>query len=435
MDAKHAGLAITILLSISYAGCVATDPRWNPQQSTKPVAVEETTPKTPPARTADSAAAEEASDPEIQRVQQFIARMDDISAKTKSPTDPQATQRWDSHGNPILKPSPMSTAPAGPFLTPNDPTQTVSPTTQQSTPEDVTRDAADTNTTAIDTTDPSATQPAIKSPILGQVGVRAAPSRSATPQTTNPDQANQSPAPGINSPATAANAPVTLDQLIEQWQAQPVDGSYRQQLDQRLVLVLAGKYEDARRPLESVSDQQQQMASRLIEMLIGIRESHGGNPRAEAQRVLTEVQALTDSLLQISDPEITTLALTRAVRGFGQYDLFDPADFPTGRANEFVVYSELRNFQSRKTDDGWFESEFSMKTTILNRGGEVILEINDDPIKDRCRSRRHDCFIPRLVRLPATLSPGEYVVKLTIVDKIGEKVTEKRTTFRIVARS
>ena len=81
---------------------------------------------------------------------------------------------------------------------------------------------------------------------------------------------------------------------------------------------------------------------------------------------------------------------------------------------------------------GWL---FSMRTTILNRAGDVVLELADDHVPDVCRTRRQDCFIPRLVRLPATLSPGQYVVKVTIVDKIGEKVAEKRATFRIVARS
>jgi hypothetical protein len=37
------------------------------------------------------------------------------------------------------------------------------------------------------------------------------------------------------------------------------------------------------------------------------------------------------------------------------------------------------------------------------------------------------------VRLPASLSPGEYVVKITLVDKLGQKVAENRATFRLSA--
>jgi hypothetical protein len=99
------------------------------------------------------------------------------------------------------------------------------------------------------------------------------------------------------------------------------------------------------------------------------------------------------------------------------------------------VYCEVKNFVSRLKDDGRYESLFSMRTAILNRAGDVVLDMKDEHVPDICQTRRQDCFIPRLVRLPATLSPGEYVAKVTIVDKIGEKVAEKRATFRIVARS
>ena len=75
-----------------------------------------------------------------------------------------------------------------------------------------------------------------------------------------------------------------------------------------------------------------------------------------------------------------------------------------------------------------------MTTTILNRTGDAVLEIKDPEIVDRCRNRRHDCFIPRLVRLPATLPPGQYVAKVTVVDKLGQKLAENRATFHLAAR-
>jgi hypothetical protein len=75
-----------------------------------------------------------------------------------------------------------------------------------------------------------------------------------------------------------------------------------------------------------------------------------------------------------------------------------------------------------------------MTTTILNRIGDTVLEIKDTEIVDRCRNRRHDCFIPRLVRLPETLPPGQYVAKVTVIDKLGQKVAEGRAPFQLVAR-
>ena len=158
--------------------------------------------------------------------------------------------------------------------------------------------------------------------------------------------------------------------------------------------MLAGKYENARAPLEMVTQEQQEMAAQFVESLIVIREGHGGDPESEANRVLTRVEALMDSLVPLSELRIPTLELTRAVRGFGQYDVFNPPAFLTGRVCEFVVYCEIENFLSRSLESGGYESQFSMKTTILNRAGDVVLELNDEHIADKCHAPATRLFHP-----------------------------------------
>lgn len=264
-------------------------------------------------------------------------------------------------------------------------------------------------------------------PVLGRVSVSpgVAPTATMLPADTE--------SPAVNAPARAATA-TTLEDIADQWLANTDNPSFRTQLDQRLLLALAGNCSRARQPLELVSSEQQHMASQFIEALIAIREGHGGQPGAEVNRVLDHIHLLEQSLIPASELRIPTLALTSAVRGYGRYEACDPPDFPSGRQIEFVVYCEVENFLSRLGSDGLYESLFSMRTTVLNRAGDTVLEVDDEHVTDECRTRRRDCFIPRLLRLPATLSPGQYVVKITIADKIAGKVAEKRTTFRIVAR-
>ena len=359
-------------------------------------------------------------EPELEPVQRWIEqieRIDDVGARvaqqqSRAELNPPAESAYDQ-GSTTYQPQPEGTpAGQGTELTGSS---ARSPGSGEG--EDPTRGSRA----------PSAQ--AEMAPVLGQVTVRAA--RSAPPTESTADLAS----PSVNAPAEAAGPALTLTELTEQWLDQPAGTAFRDQLDRRLLLVLRGDYERARQPLEMASTEQQRMAAQLVEALIAIREGHGGDPGPEANRVLTHVEALAESLLPLSDLRIPTLALTRAVRGFGRYEALDPPTFLTGRESEFVVYCEVENFLSRLTDDGGYESLFSLRTTVLNRAGDVVLELNDEHIADRCRTRRHDCFIPRLVRLPGTLSPGEYVVKTTIVDKIGAKVAERRTTFRIVARS
>jgi hypothetical protein len=238
----------------------------------------------------------------------------------------------------------------------------------------------------------------------------------------------------VNAPATAANHPMSLKDFLERQISRTRDPSFQQQFDTRLLHAAAGDYEKARQPLELVSDEQQQMAARFVEAYIVLRErTLGDDPTEAANAALREIEQLADALRPLSDLSIPTLVLCRAVRGYGQYDVIDPPSFLTGNPIEFVTYSEVRHFATERQPDGTYHARFDMHTTILTRDGTTVLNLDDRDIVDRCRSRRRDCFIPRLVRLPATLSPGQYVAKVTIIDKLAQKVAEKRATFRVIA--
>src|SRR5262249_27900097 len=140
-----------------------------------------------------------------------------------------------------------------------------------------------------------------------------------------------------------------------------------------------------------------------------------------------------DALRKLGDLGLSNPVICRAVRGFGQYDPIEPARFPAGVPTEFVLYTEVRDFASQKLEDGAYETRFELTTLILTRSGDTVLDLKDANIVDHARNRRHDCFIPRLVRLPATLSPGNYVAKISLTDKLGKKVAEARTPFQVVA--
>gem|GEM_PF-1080474 len=316
-----------------------------------------------------------------------------------------------------------------------EPAASASPRVNSTQDSQTTAAAADESTPDKPRNDPSAkpTPPndvkPSKPPAVGSLTIASDP--------VAPPAANASVEPGapaVNAPEAAQAGPATLQSIIDAYPADEDSSEFRTQLDKRILQVVAGDFEAARAPLELVSDQQQEMAARFIESLIAIRAGHGGDPTGEARRVLGEIGHLRDSLLPLAELEISRLEICRAVRGFGQFDRFEPATFRAGVESEFVTYAELADFVSKRGDDGAYTSSFSMRTSVLSRAGDVVLDIKDDAITDVCRTRRRDCFIPRLIRLPATLSPGEYIVRVTIVDKLGEKVAERSTPIRVAAR-
>ncbi len=260
-------------------------------------------------------------------------------------------------------------------------------------------------------------------PALAELVVRAAPD--AAPAIPEPL------APQVNAPTFAHGTPTSLREFLEQ--SLPADeGSFRDQLDRRMLWVMAGDYERARAPLNLVTAEQQELATRFVEAWVAVRDWHLGDPSRAASAAARELDELRQALQRLSDLSLPTVKICSAVRSFGQYDALEPARLPAGTAAEFVLYCEVRDFASELRDD-LYTSTFDLTTTILNRAGDSVLEIKDANIVDRCRNRRHDCFIPRLVRLPATLPPGQYVAKITLVDKLGQKVAENRALFQLVA--
>jgi hypothetical protein len=54
-------------------------------------------------------------------------------------------------------------------------------------------------------------------------------------------------------------------------------------------------------------------------------------------------------------------------------------------------------------------------------------------IADQSRNRRHDFFIVKLIHLPATLSVGRYLLKITVIDQQSNRMAEGTIPIDIVA--
>jgi len=218
--------------------------------------------------------------------------------------------------------------------------------------------------------------------------------------------------------------------MLGEYLSAPDAASLRAEVDQRLLALLGGDARAARAPLEMASPEQQQIVTNLIDVISTMRTADGGDPLAESRALLGRLDALRGALAAESDLSLPTFEICRSVAGFGQFDAFADRAFAAGRPLEFVAYCELKNFVSRQ-EAGEFRSEFAIKLAVMDRLGQTVFEMEQGAIQDRCKSRRTDCFISPLVRVPASLNPGQYFVKLTVIDKIGGKVAETRTTIQI----
>ena len=114
--------------------------------------------------------------------------------------------------------------------------------------------------------------------------------------------------------------------------------------------------------------------------------------------------------------------------------MIDPPNFPAGRDNPAIVYCEIENFDSKLNDQRQWETKLTQDVTIFTETGMLVWKDKSRDVSDVCRNRRHDFFMYDLIKLPADLSIGRYIVKVTIVDRNANRIAEKTVPVEIVAQ-
>lgn len=120
------------------------------------------------------------------------------------------------------------------------------------------------------------------------------------------------------------------------------------------------------------------------------------------------------------DLKIPVMALTTRVDSFGVYQPMEPR-LPAGRRTPAVLYCEVSNFVSAKTDDGYV-TKLAHQDTLLTSDGMLVWRSNPDQINDVCRNARNDFYMVKRINFPEALPVGNYVLKITVTDLASNKI-------------
>lgn len=176
--------------------------------------------------------------------------------------------------------------------------------------------------------------------------------------------------------------------------------------------------------------------------LIAARDRVLANPSAANETLVKSLSRITPATpLRIS----RGLLCTR-VQGFGRYDPFESDRFLAGRAIRVIVYTELENFASRpatQADPVQQSVPLSDQYTVdLTQS----LSLYHDPsgllawhrpaqkVIETTRGKRRDFYLIHTVELPASLTIGTYVLKVTVVDKTTGASDEVNIPIKVVAK-
>ncbi len=155
------------------------------------------------------------------------------------------------------------------------------------------------------------------------------------------------------------------------------------------------------------------------------------DPSRSSDSALEWLDQLREALMPRASLTVRRVALCRKVVTFGVYEELDDADFTAGRTLRAIVYSEIRNFQSKLTEDGHYRTELATRLEVLTANGQSVWLREEPEIVDLCRERRNDFFIAQRITLPPTLPADAYVLKVLVEDKLSGKMDEEAYPFTV----
>jgi len=182
--------------------------------------------------------------------------------------------------------------------------------------------------------------------------------------------------------------------------------------------------------IESLSPESTDVLGAFIDLTQAVRRTLK-NPTVSANGAMQSVAKLAHLLGEMGDLALPHSALCRRVQAFGVYDEMPADEFIAARANQTIVYCEVRNFMSETIPEGGYRTLLASRMELMTPTGQSVWQVEEPAIEDTCRHRRTDFFVAQRIVLPATIPAGQYVLKIMIEDTLANKVNETSIPLEI----
>ena len=184
----------------------------------------------------------------------------------------------------------------------------------------------------------------------------------------------------------------------------------------------------------AMSNEDRELVAALVDGLSNFRSNIREDGNMLQPKKIQPLLEMADRLRSQADLNVATVALCRRVDGYGKYDPISPARFPAGRENAAIVYCEVENFLAKQNSHQMWQTVLSEQVTLYTDQGMMVWSDSDREVTDECRKPRHDFFCYNIIKLPANLSIGRYMLKVSIEDKNAGRVAEATVPVSIAAQ-
>ena len=195
-----------------------------------------------------------------------------------------------------------------------------------------------------------------------------------------------------------------------------------------LELALANR-ENALQPIPGMSPALQEFWSETLFALGLLQDSHlNPDPKLRLAEARRHLQNGIRRLGEECPLEVTGLAFVTAVQSWGVYEAFDKYEFVPGQ--KVLLYAEVENLSAESTPKG-FRTAWRSSYQILDGTGKEVARYEYAPNEEYCRRPRRDFFIGCELSFPRDAAAGRYVLRLTVVDLITNRVGQGTIEFTL----
>jgi hypothetical protein len=207
------------------------------------------------------------------------------------------------------------------------------------------------------------------------------------------------------------------------------------QLDYQLLRFVRDEPAPDLSTVSGLTPEDREIVSALIDGISNFRNTVRADSNLMLSRKIQPLLDMDDRLRAKAELTIPTIALCTRVDSFGVYRPVTSMRFAAGHENEVIVYCEVSNFNSVQNDDKMWETKLNQEMTLYTESGMAVWPQDSDKqlFVDTARTRRHDFFVPRRLKLPSELTIGRYLLKVTITEPDTNRMAEATTPLEIVA--
>ena len=197
----------------------------------------------------------------------------------------------------------------------------------------------------------------------------------------------------------------------------------------RLLSLLAGRREDAMRPISQIDPAVQEFWTAQccsLDTLIDVRRNPDAMVRArQAKRLLSDAVA---RLGETAPLVVRNLAFCSEIKSYGRTKQYPTKEFIPGE--RLLLYAEVENFTSQSTPKGYHTSLRS-SYQIFDSRNQRVADYQFTTTEEYCQQPRRDYFIGYHLRLPERIYPGKHTLQLTVEDLKSQKVGQSSIELTI----